>query len=187
MTAPTPEIPTFLDGIPATQQDLQDLAGNLQDLYALTLGGFRTRPPQCQARMTSAQTVASGTDVLLSFGAQDYDTDGMFAPTSSIITIVTGGLYRVGFHAHLAPVTASAGAVQLCRMTRNSTSPSTGTIAGGSSILESNYGSCASCSIQIRLTAGDVLRCYVRQSSGNSTSILLTHGGARAYAHWIAP
>lgn len=52
-------------------------------------------PPMCIARRNAAQSVADNTFTAVSFDTEDADTDGMFSPTSSNITIQTAGVYLV--------------------------------------------------------------------------------------------
>lgn len=184
MTAP---IPTFRDGVPVTPADLNNLVTNTQVLYGLALAGIRTRPPMVQALKTTTQTVANETFVLLSWQAAEYDTDGMFTAGATVLTCKTAGVYRVGFHAHLAPQAVSGPAIFTCRMTRNSAVATSGVITATTAPLANQFGAAGSCSDHLRLEVNDVLRCFVRQDAGSSTSTLLTFGGTRAWAHWIAP
>lgn len=52
-------------------------------------------PPMCIARRNAAQSVADNTFTAVSFDTQDVDTDEMFSPTSTDITIRTAGVYLV--------------------------------------------------------------------------------------------
>jgi hypothetical protein len=188
VTAPSPAIPSFTYNKLVTAEHLNALGDNVRDLFDLTMSGFRTTKVMASARVDTARSIANNTEVLVQWDVEILDTDGMFTPGGTVITCQTPGLYRVAFHAMVAPVsTSSANAMTFVKVTRNSTTPSTGAIASNAGALGSNTGSAASCNQLVRLAAGDVLRCYVRQTSGNSTSFLLTHGGTRVSAVWVAP
>jgi hypothetical protein len=52
-------------------------------------------PPYCQIQRAAGQTIPDASNTAISFDAQDHDTDGMFAPTSTDVTIQTAGIYLV--------------------------------------------------------------------------------------------
>ena len=50
-------------------------------------------PPQCKVRRAAAQSIVTATATLVSWDTEDIDTDAMFAPTSTDVTIKTAGVY----------------------------------------------------------------------------------------------
>lgn len=61
-------------------------------------------PPVASVRRNATQSINDSAWTAISFDTETYDTDSMFAPTSTTITIVTGGIYlccaQVFFAAH---------------------------------------------------------------------------------------
>jgi hypothetical protein len=52
-------------------------------------------PPQCRVRRNATQNITTGGAAQkLSFDTEDVDTDAMFAPTSTDVTIKTAGKYQ---------------------------------------------------------------------------------------------
>lgn len=62
----------------------QNVRDNTNYLYA---------PPMCIARRNAAQSIADNTVTAISFDTEEVDTDSMFSPTSTDITIKTAGVY----------------------------------------------------------------------------------------------
>jgi len=50
-------------------------------------------PPMVKASRLTTQSIANITDTFVTWTTEDFDTDGMFAPTSDTITIQTAGVY----------------------------------------------------------------------------------------------
>jgi hypothetical protein len=75
---------------------------------------FFTNPPRCKVYSTTGQTITTGTDQLMVWNTEIYDTDGMFAAnrtggsSDSRITIVTAGIYQVMLHLNWTAVNDSS-------------------------------------------------------------------------------
>ena len=54
-------------------------------------------PPMCRVKQTSGQTVNDATPAIVTFGAEDFDTDAMHdnATNNSRVTINTAGVYLI--------------------------------------------------------------------------------------------
>ena len=50
-------------------------------------------PPMMRATRVAAQSIANNANGAVRFDTQTFDTDGMFAPTSNVITFPTAGIY----------------------------------------------------------------------------------------------
>jgi hypothetical protein len=83
-----------LDGTVVHQADLNALAQNLTNLYGYNQGGFATQRPAALAQQTSAQTIPTSTDTLLTFNAATINTDNMWvASQPAQLTIQVAGIY----------------------------------------------------------------------------------------------
>ena len=73
-------------------------------------------PPMCSVTLTTTADYTQDTNIV--FTSENYDTDGMFAPSSADVTIKTAGIYLVTFtgratstsSANFQPVIRLAGA-----------------------------------------------------------------------------
>ena len=52
-------------------------------------------PAYCEIARVATQTINDATDTDISFDTEVHDTDGMFAPTSTTITVNTTGIYVI--------------------------------------------------------------------------------------------
>ena len=81
-------------------------------------------PPMAFANRTSAQSIGNTTWTLVTFNAETFDTDGMFAPSDTKITIQTAGVYfvsaQIGF-------SLNGTADRLCKVEKNAGAANTGT------------------------------------------------------------
>jgi hypothetical protein len=94
VTAPTPTIPSFVDGMVVHQGELNALAANLTNLYSYNQGGFRTQRPAVFARQTTPQPVPNATDTLVTFQSASINTANMYVPSQpDRITVQQGGVY----------------------------------------------------------------------------------------------
>lgn len=117
-------------------------------------------PPLCVVRRVAAQSIADNTVTLISFDTEDVDTDGMFTPTSTDITIQTAGVYVLSGIATLASAVTTS---LFLRLSVNGSGIGDATYAG------SSYTSSAALTINKSLAVGDVVRCAVYQT-GPATS-----------------
>lgn len=117
-------------------------------------------PPMCIVRRVAAQAVADNTVTNISFDTEDVDTDGMFAPTSTDITIKTAGVYVLSGLATLASAVTTS---LFVRMFVNGSGVGDATYAG------SSYTSTGTLTIAKSLAVSDVVRFAVYQT-GPATS-----------------
>lgn len=187
MTAPTPALPWFTEGVPVTHTDLNALSTLENYLYGRLLSSFRRTRPMVRVRQSSAgaQSIAANTDTLMQWQLEDYDTAAMFAPTSGVITIPVSGLWRFGAHVQLNNV--AGGGMMTIRITRNSTVVTSGVVTGGSAPGRPGTLTAAQCADLLPLTAGDTLRCFVRQTGTGAASVFTGFGGAKFFAQWVGP
>lgn len=188
MTAPTPALPTFSEGVAVTHGDLNALSTLAGYLYGRVLSSFRTNRPMVRVRQASAspQSIPANADTLMQWQIEDYDTAGMFAPTSGIITVTVAGVYRVGAHVQLNNV-AGTDRLMWVRITRNSTTAGSGILTAGTAPGRPGTLTAAACSDLVPLGVGDTLRCFVRQTGTGAASVFTSFGGAKFYAQWVAP
>lgn len=87
-------MPTFTAGRRLRASELATVATKVDDLAL---------PSQCIARRVANQVVVSGGGgVDISWDTEDTDTDAMFAPTSTTITIKKAGKYQVTVYGVMA-------------------------------------------------------------------------------------
>lgn len=91
-----PDLPTFRDGVVSTAADLNALTANITNLYAVAMGGKTLRKPSCVLRVTGTIAMATGTDVLITWGVADVDNDLMWSSgTPTVVTINTAGVWKI--------------------------------------------------------------------------------------------
>ena len=123
-------------------------------------------PPMVSATITANQSIANTTWAFISFTSEGFDTDGMFAPTDTKITIQTGGIYLVT--AQIGFATNGTGD-RLIKIEKNAATPSNGT-----PLLSSFVDAIAvsdthtTMSGLLSLSASDTLHMTVYQNSGGA-------------------
>lgn len=180
MTAPTPAISTFTDGVVAHAADLNSIGSNLTNLYNYTMGGFRTYKPQCEVRVTSTTvSIPNAAETLVAFNTADVNTDAMWVGTSaSQFSINTAGTYFLYFQAvHQAGFSNFS-----VRLLVNGTSASTNAV--GSTSGQANGGNVSAI---VPLTVGATVYGDIYQSTGAAVNLATTYGGCRMAAYWISP
>lgn len=179
MTAPTPALSTFTDGVVARAVDLNSLGLNITNLYNFTMGGFRTFKPQCAVRMTTGQSISSGTDTVMSWSIADVNTDNMWVPGGpDHMTVQTAGTYFLYAQAvHQAGFSTFA-----VRLLVNGTSSTTNAV--GSFSASANGGNV---SALVPLAAGATIYGSVLQTTGASVTLATTLGSARMFAFFVSP
>lgn len=182
MTAPTPAIPTFTTGDLLTQTTLNAMTTNIGFLYSFLMGGFRTRKPICAVRVTTVQTIATGTTPgkIIDFDIDDIDTDNMWVATGrNTITINTAGIYRLyGQFGHIGPAANELDVAILVNGT-NFNTDCVGRFNGSADV--------GNCAATVPLAAGAAVHLGVYQNTGSTQTISTGNGGTRLSAEWISP
>lgn len=119
--------------------------------------------------MTTGQSIANATDVLVSWQTEVKNVG--FTTTATTITIVEAGDYLIAAQWQWAN---NATGVRGLKITLNSTVVSTGSILSQTFPSVTANEAAHGLTAIIDLAAGDILRCYVFQSSG----VALSGGGA---------
>lgn len=180
MTAPTPAISSFTDGVVTNAAALNSLGSNLTNLYAYTQGGFRTQKPQVSARVASATfSIPNNSNTLVNFDTSDINTDNIYSGTTpTTLTIHTAGNYFL--HAQSATTAGfSTFAVYLCV---NGTNPSSNGI--GTYSAQAN---CGQASAFVTLAAGATVSMIVYQNTGAAVNLATTYGATRLSAFFVSP
>lgn len=180
MTAPTPAISTFTDGVVCHAADLNSLGSNITNLYNFTMAGFRTRKPQVAVHLAnSAFSVPNATETNIIFDAADVNTDNMWLSTSGgQFTVNTAGTYLV----YLQALTQGTFASYSVTITVNGTSTSTNGVARFTAQADGG-----NVSAVLPLAAGATIFGFVLQNTGAAINLATTFGGARMFAYWISP
>lgn len=180
MTAPTPAISTFTDGVVAHAADLNSLGSNITNLYNYTMAGFRTLKPQVSVHLANSSfNVPNATDTQIIWDTADVNTDNMWISTSGgQFTVQTAGTYYLYLQVKEV-VSFSTYAVTLCL---NGTSTSTNAV--GQFSAQANGGNVSAI---LPLTAGNTIYGFVNQNTGAALSLSTQYGGCRMAAYWISP
>lgn len=124
------------------------------------------RTPSCQVTRTTNQSITNVAYNSISFDSEVYDTDSMFAPTSTNITIKTAGIYLITAMMSFA---SNATGVRITLVEKNATAAGNGTflvrdirgaVNGDATFL--------TLVTQSSLAVNDTLRLTVYQSSGGA-------------------
>jgi hypothetical protein len=187
VTAPTPALPSFVDGTAPSAGDLNALTTNINNLYGYGQGGFRTLRPMVVLRTTRSRTLPNNADTVMQWDVDDVDTDDMWTGiVSEVVSINTAGVYRVGLQ---VAADANPGSKTLLagRILLNGTSGSADAISSSFAPYEALTSSIVSVSVVAPLAAGDELRFSAIQQSGSTVNLGLGSGGSRAFALWVSP
>ena len=157
-------IPTFTDGTV---------------VHATDLNFSMNRPVAVVSRVSTVQSIATGGNTIV-WDTEVLDTDSMVDLTTSTtrITIVTPGIYRLGAQLHYA---------------NNTTGWRAATIyVNGAAVAENAFGvagtGAATCQAGIvrRLVATDYITLGALHSAGAALNTNISNGGCFLSAEWIA-
>lgn len=110
MTAPTPAIPTFTDGVPVHQGSLNALGSNILNLYNFTMGGFLNAPPLCIVSQTSAQSIGTNAFTPVTFQSAVVNSPTMWvASVPGTLTVLVAGVYMITGQILWSNATATGG------------------------------------------------------------------------------
>lgn len=173
--------PDFANGQVVTESQLDILSGDLNDLNA------RVAVPKVLVKQNAAQTIGTGTDVILNWHVEDLDTHNMWdaSGTTTVkqqLLIPETGAYFVG--CRMALQNNGTGDERLLYITKNSVSPTqTATIAYGASWPGIQPGGgCPIIAVNLAyLNTGDILRTLCFQDSGGNLSTQLTVAGVGTF------
>lgn len=122
--------------------------------------------PACSVTRTTNQSITNAAYNSISWDSEIFDTDSMFAPTSTNITINSAGLYLLTVQMSYA---SNATGVRITLLEKNATAAGNGTflcrdirgaVNGDATFL--------TMTTQARLAASDTIRLTVYQSSGGA-------------------
>jgi len=148
-------IGTFTSGAVLTAAQMNGIGTNVNN--------YRV-PPICIARRNAAQSIANNTETSVSFDTEDVDTDGMFAPTSTNITIQTDGVYLLTGVVRLA---ATVDGLLVCRIKVGGTTYAEQRfqVSGGANLLDT-----MTLSVARSLVATNVCTMTILQNNGGSAA-----------------
>lgn len=180
MTAPTPTIPTFSDGVVVHAADLNGLGSNLTNLYNYTMAGFRTLKPQVSVHLNNTSfAVANATETEIIWDAADVNTDNMWLSTAGgQFTINTAGTYYLYLQAKEVSSFAEFH-VTLCVNGTSTTSNAVGQFSA-----TANGGNVSAI---LPLAVNSTIFGFVYQATGASINLSTQYGGSRMAAYWISP
>lgn len=185
--APTPAIPTFVDGATTIVSPLNDLTASFTNLYNYTQGGFRTEKPLCVVyRLKSEGGPRPSVDNLVNWDSVYANTDFMFtASANDTLTVHTPGWYRLSLQVHFD---ATPAGLRACKIMVNGSAPGTNSVATDARIpVTSSEGTVVFCSALVGLAAGSTILANCYQSSGGASMVITTFSASFLSAEWISP
>ena len=134
-------------------------------------------PPMCRALRSTNQSFANAALAAVNFDAEDFDTDGMFAPTRNYIEAQTAGIYGINASLQIQNnATGQRAAVIVINPTFSGSGDSAGitggTRAAGSytNALGSSIQTSLSVSVTFSLAEGDTVALLAFQNAGGPLS-----------------
>lgn len=125
-------------------------------------------PPMVSATRTTAQSISNATWTFVSFTSEVFDTNGMFTPTDTKITIQTSGIYMINANAGFTPGNYD----ELFEVEKNAATPQSGTVLLASHVrgvtVSDTHTSMAGI---FNLTAADTIRLSCYQNSGGTVNM----------------
>lgn len=190
-------LPTFADGKLVQQGQLNSVTAGVDTLCQITTGktassGVASKPIGYWYRNAN-QSIASGTDTIVSWTTESYDTDNMWSVgAADHLLIATPGKYVITAQVDWTP---NATGYRAQRILLNGTNRNTDVISEYSFPVT---GSAVESIFQVEtyplaLVAGDVIYLQVRQQSGVALSAIgaadpkTVFGGTWISAEWVAP
>ena len=137
MTAPA--LPSFVDGTLVHQADLNSLVSNINVAALQNFGKQQPAQyvkPLCLVHLTTTQTITTGTETLVSWGATDVSTDNMWVSSQPTqMTVQTAGTYTLGFSAVFTNGLTTSTNSSEGRIMVNGTVPATNTVGGNTTSI----------------------------------------------------
>lgn len=147
-------------------------------------GATRTGKPKCTVAVTNNgptwfQTLNYGTDTMLNWETEVVDTDAMFTPGQSGITVPVDGLYLSVVSVNLAAQTGTVTGSLAVKLFRNTTEPNPNAAGNVTNVLGTNTapwnyageGPVVTMSNVVQLTAGTVLRMGAWHNFNNGANL----------------
>jgi hypothetical protein len=117
-------------------------------------------PPYAIARRSTTQTINNNTVTAISFDTEVIDTDGMFSPTSSVITVKTAGLYTC-----IGQVSWALAATATTRLATTLRAGGSVTIATDERTTSTTEGSGQNVAVTLQLAVNDTIELVVFQTN----------------------
>lgn len=165
-------LPTFRDGVITTAANLNALAANVTNLYAVAAGGKTSAKPQLILRVTGTRAIANNTDTAVIWDVADRNNDTMWS-SGATVTIKTAGTWRINCTVGFDSATFGDGAA--LALTVNGTTTSSQSVA----FWHDTSSTRARAAAVVTLAANATVTAVVNQKSGVSRNLALTQGGCR--------
>lgn len=138
------------------------------------------RRPMARATRSTAQSIANGSSTeYITFDTEDFDTDGMFAPSSTTITVVTSGLYIIAAYNLFV---ANANGIRSLLVERNGS-----TIYDDDAPGNASSGTTQTAFTVMSLSAGDTMRLRMYQNSGGALNTNATFASSWLSLIYMSP
>lgn len=160
-----------------------------ENTYTRDAISFLLAPPRCFLYQGTTATTAgtSGTAALVLWDAELFDTDSMHSTSTNTSRLVINatGLYDVKTSCYWA---ANATGYRQIEVRKNSA----GSSSGGTQIAQFRAATSPTSSawvggdVDVSLTSGDYLECFVTQTSGGSLATVVGQSFTWISARWVA-
>lgn len=128
-------------------------------------GGWTSVADECHVQRAAAFSVPTGAATAVSFDTEVRDTSGMFAPTSTNVTITTAGRYRITGRASLSTTTAGVFLVTIAKGGTDVAALFRGSSSASSSSPQFVSGVC-----ELDLAVSDVITLRIFQNTGGAVN-----------------
>lgn len=190
VTAPTPAVPTFVDGQTITSQNTIDIANSLYSILTYTQSReraslpLRTVKPLCVAYQKTAQPIPNAVDTIVSFETPLANTDNMWNGAVQYFTVVSSGWYRLSLQVHYD--NSGTTSIRAARILVNGTNPNANAVASDVRAPTTiNEGTVLFCSTLAHLAQGATIYASTWANAG-PINLRTDFSGSFMSAEWIA-
>ena len=190
VTAPTPAIPTFVDGQTLTSQNTIDISSSLYNILSFTQSRettnlpLRTVKPLCVAYAKTAQAIPNAVDTIVQFKTPIANTDNMWNGAVNYFTVVSSGWYRLSLQVHYD--NSGTTSIRAARILVNGTSPTANAVASDVRAPTTvNEGTVLFCSTLAHLLQGATIYASTWANAG-AINLRTDFSSSFMSAEWIA-
>ena len=151
------------------------LTASLYNTYVGTNVANLIVPPSLRLERGTTLSIANGTDTLVTWPTEVFDTDGMYTAISDTITVQTAGIYQINTTVEFS---ANTSGIRVVSLLKNPASAGDGSSRLASTTVQatsSSGGNCViSCSTIASLVATDTIKVHVYHSAGTAVNVAST-------------
>ena len=159
---------------PTTVSSGDAITASLYNTYVGTNVANLIVPPSLRLERATTLSIATGTDTLVTWPTEVFDTDGMYTAISDTITAQTAGIYQVNATVEFSANTTGFRVLSLCK---NPSAASDGASRIASNVVQASQGGAntlLSCSCIVSLVATDTIKVHVYHTAGTAVNVAST-------------